>query len=33
MEYEDYFLKDVMHLGWKGWVYVDEAIDKYYKEN
>jgi len=32
-EYEDYFLKDTMHLGWKGWVYVDEAIDKYYHSN
>lgn len=32
-EYEDYFLKDVMHLGWKGWVYVDEAIDKYYHQD
>jgi len=31
-EYDDYFLKDIMHLGWKGWVYVDEAIDKYYNE-
>lgn len=31
-EYEDYFLKDIMHLGWKGWVYVDEAIVKYYHE-
>lgn len=32
-EYEDYFLKDIMHLGWKGWVYVDEAINNYYHEN
>jgi D-alanyl-lipoteichoic acid biosynthesis protein DltD len=32
-EYEKYFLKDIMHLGWKGWVYVNEAIDKYYHEN
>lgn len=31
-EYEEYFLADVMHLGWKGWVYIDEAIDKYYHE-
>jgi len=23
-EYEPYFYKDVMHLGWKGWVYIDE---------
>lgn len=32
-EYDKYFLKDPSHLGWKGWVYVDEAIDKYYSEN
>ena len=31
-EYEEYFLADIMHLGWKGWVYIDEAIDKYYHE-
>lgn len=32
-EYEKYFLKDGSHLGMKGWVYVDEAIDRYYHEN
>jgi D-alanine transfer protein len=32
-EYDKYFLKDPSHLGWKGWTYVDEAIDKYYNEN
>lgn len=32
-EYEKYFLKDKMHLGWKGWVYLDEAVYKFYKEN
>ena len=31
-EYDLYFLKDVMHLGWKGWVYVDEALDRFYHE-
>ena len=31
-EYDDYFLSDIMHLGWKGWIYVDEAIDKFYNE-
>jgi len=31
-EYEKYFLRDIMHLGWKGWVKVDEAIYKYYNE-
>lgn len=30
-EYEPYFLKDVMHLGWKGWVYVDEAVYRFYQ--
>lgn len=31
-EYDRYFLCDATHLGWKGWVYVNEAIDHYYKE-
>jgi len=30
-EYELYFLKDIMHMGWKGWVNLDEAIYKYYQ--
>lgn len=30
-EYEKYFLKDIMHLGWKGWVYLDEAIYNFAK--
>lgn len=25
-EYEDYFLEDTIHLGWKGWVNVNEQI-------
>jgi D-alanine transfer protein len=29
-EYEDYFLCDVMHLGWKGWLQVDRALIDYY---
>lgn len=33
LEYEDYFLKDGSHLGWKGWVHVNEAIDEFYKQN
>ncbi|MDR0919546.1 MAG: D-alanyl-lipoteichoic acid biosynthesis protein DltD [Oscillospiraceae bacterium] len=32
-EYEKYFLRDIMHVGWKGWVYIDEAIYKFYKQN
>jgi D-alanine transfer protein len=31
-EYEKYFLRDIMHIGWKGWVYVDEAIYNFYQE-
>lgn len=30
-EYEEYFLKDIMHLGWKGWAYLDEKVYKFYK--
>lgn len=30
--YDEYFLRDAMHLGSKGWVYVNEAIDRYYHE-
>lgn len=29
-EYEPYFLKDIMHLGWRGWLYVDKKITEYY---
>jgi D-alanine transfer protein len=32
-EYEPYFLKDIMHIGWKGWIYFNEAIDEYYRAN
>lgn len=31
-EYEKYFLSDIMHIGWKGWVYFDEAVVKFYQE-
>ncbi|MGG1691858.1 D-alanyl-lipoteichoic acid biosynthesis protein DltD [Bacillus ginsengihumi] len=31
-EYDPYFLKDTMHIGWKGWVYLDEAMDKHWKQ-
>ncbi|PAE21280.1 D-alanyl-lipoteichoic acid biosynthesis protein DltD [Bacillus sp. 7504-2] len=31
-EYDPYFLKDTLHLGWKGWVYVDEAIEAFYTD-
>ncbi len=29
-EYEDYFLCDIMHLGWKGWLEVDKALVEYF---
>lgn len=29
-EYEKYLMQDGMHLGWKGWMYVDKEIYKYY---
>lgn len=32
-EYEAHAFKDSSHLEWKGLVYVDEAIDKYFHEN
>lgn len=32
-EYDNYFLKDGTHLGWKGWIYVDKAIDQFYHQN
>jgi D-alanyl-lipoteichoic acid biosynthesis protein DltD len=32
-EYDNYFLEDPYHLGWTGWVYVDQAIVNYYNEN
>jgi len=31
-EYDSYFLQDTMHLGWKGWVNIDEALDRFYHE-
>lgn len=32
-EYELYFLRDIMHCGWKGWVYIDEAVYKFNEED
>ena len=31
-EYDKYFLRDGTHIGWKGWVDVNEAIYDYYKK-
>ena len=30
LEYEPYSYHDVMHLGWKGWLYVGENISKHF---
>ena len=32
-EYSDYFLSDIMHLGWEGWVKVSESIVEYAESN
>lgn len=32
-EYDNYFLHDGTHLGLKGWIYVDKAINQYYHQN
>lgn len=29
-EYDPYFMKDTIHIGWKGWVYTDRAIKDFY---
>lgn len=31
-EYEKYYMYDVMHLGWKGWLNIDEEMYKYFNE-
>ena len=32
-EYTPYFLCDTMHLGWKGWLAVDRAMDEFWNED
>ncbi|PEL12058.1 D-alanyl-lipoteichoic acid biosynthesis protein DltD [Bacillus sp. AFS017336] len=32
-DYDKFFLKDTIHLGWKGWVYVDRSLNKFYSVN
>jgi D-alanine transfer protein len=32
-EYEPYLMMDSEHLGWKGWLYVDEKIVSYCNKN
>lgn len=31
-EYDPYFMKDTIHIGWKGWVYTDRAIQNFYDD-
>lgn len=33
LEYEKFTLRDTMHLGWNGWVKIDEAIYNHYSEH
>jgi D-alanine transfer protein len=32
-EYDPYFMKDSIHIGWKGWVYTDKAIKEFYERS
>lgn len=32
-EYDKYFMKDTIHVGWKGWVYIDEALKSFHQAN
>ncbi|MGM9988604.1 MAG: D-alanyl-lipoteichoic acid biosynthesis protein DltD [Bacillaceae bacterium] len=32
-EYDKYFLRDTIHIGWKGWTYIDEDIKKFCQTN
>lgn len=31
-EYDKYFLIDTIHIGWKGWVFLDRDMQRYWKE-
>ncbi|MGE8202985.1 D-alanyl-lipoteichoic acid biosynthesis protein DltD [Heyndrickxia sp. NPDC080065] len=31
-EYDPYFLKDTIHIAWKGWVYMDKAMEKHWQQ-
>lgn len=31
-EYDPYFIMDTIHIGWKGWVYLDQNMDKYWAQ-
>lgn len=32
-EYTPYFLNDIMHLGWKGWVHVIQGVHEFYQQD
>ncbi|MBY6177854.1 D-alanyl-lipoteichoic acid biosynthesis protein DltD [Staphylococcus warneri] len=32
-DYEKYVISDAVHIGWKGWVYVDQQIDKHMNDD
>lgn len=32
-DYDKYYLRDVMHLGWKSWIEVDKALCEFYGLN
>lgn len=32
-EYEEYYLCDIMHLGWKGWLDVDKALVEFFEQD
>jgi len=31
-DYDPYFIMDTIHIAWKGWVYLDQELDKYWAE-
>lgn len=32
-EYDPYFIMDTIHIGWKGWVYVDRELDQFWQQS
>lgn len=32
-EYDPYFMRDTIHIGWKGWVYLDEDMKKFLEKH
>ncbi|EON74255.1 D-alanyl-lipoteichoic acid biosynthesis protein DltD [Lysinibacillus sphaericus] len=31
-EYDPYFIMDTIHIAWKGWVYLNQELDKYWEQ-